>query len=202
MERALETDDAEAFRLACVIHRPAHHLDHALVRFGARVAEENAVGEGGVDKALGQFLGLRDAVQVGGVHHLAGLFGDRLHEVGIGMAEAGGGDAGAEIEESSAVCRPQPSALAPLECEVGTCVVRQQRGYHPDQPWFAFPQRIARPRPFGAGPDGGAGSLAIGESLSNKRFVACAGLGGGGRETEGGNSLRPERLWASLRDGG
>ena len=41
-----------------------------------------------------------------------------------------GGDAGAEIEESSPVRRPQPGALAPLEGEVGTVVGRHQGGDH------------------------------------------------------------------------
>ena len=45
VERALEADEAEAFRLAAVRHGAAHHLDHALVRLRARVAEEHAVRE-------------------------------------------------------------------------------------------------------------------------------------------------------------
>ena len=65
-------------RLAGVGHGAAHHLDHALVRLGARVAEEHAVGERRVDQPLRQPLGLRDAIQVGHVHHLGGLLGDRL----------------------------------------------------------------------------------------------------------------------------
>ena len=124
VERALKADDPEALRLAGVRHGAAHHLDHALVRLGARVAEEHAVGERRVDQPLSQLLGLRDAVQVGRVHHLGGLFGDRLHEMRMPMSQAGRGDARPEIQESSPVHRPQPGALAPLESEVGTCVVR------------------------------------------------------------------------------
>ena len=52
VERALEADEAEAFRLAAVRHRAAHHLDHALVRLGARVAEEHAVRERRIDQPL------------------------------------------------------------------------------------------------------------------------------------------------------
>ncbi len=124
MERALEADEAEALRLAGVGHGAAHHLDHALVRLGARVAEEHAVGERRVDQPLRQPFGLRDAIQVGGVHHLGGLLGDRLDQMRVAVAERGGGDARPEIQESSPVDRPQPGALAPLEREVGTSVVR------------------------------------------------------------------------------
>ena len=72
----------------------------------------------------------RDAIQVGHVHHLGGLLGDRLGEVRMAVAQRRGGDAGAEIEKSSPIHRPQPSAFAPLEGEVGTGVVRQQSGNH------------------------------------------------------------------------
>ncbi len=124
VERALEADEAEALRLAGVGHGAAHHLDHALVRLGARVAEEHAVGERRIDQPLRQPFGLRNAIQVGRVHHLGGLLGDRLHQMRMPMSQAGRGDARPEIEESSPVHRPQPGALAPLEGEVGTCVVR------------------------------------------------------------------------------
>ncbi len=55
---------------------------------------------------------LRDAVEVGDVDHLRRLVGDRLHEVGVIVPEGGGGDAGAEIEESSPVLRPQIRATS------------------------------------------------------------------------------------------
>ena len=83
-----------------------------------------------LDQPRGQTFGLRDAIQVGDVHHLGRLLGDRLGQMRMAVAERGGGDAGAEIEESSPVHRPQPGALAPLESEVGTGVVRHQGGDH------------------------------------------------------------------------
>ncbi len=60
MEGAIEADDAEK-RSGCprLGIRPADHLHHALVRLGARVAEEHAVGEGGRDQAFGQPLSFR-----------------------------------------------------------------------------------------------------------------------------------------------
>ena len=124
MERALEADEPEAFRLAGVEHGAAHHLDHALVRLGARVAEEHAVGERRVDQPLRQTFRLRNAIQVGGVHHLGGLLGDRLDQMRMAVAQRGRGDARPEIQKSSPVDRPQPGAFAPLKGEVGTSVVR------------------------------------------------------------------------------
>ena len=58
------------------------------------------------------------------------LLGDGGDQVRVAVAERGGGDAGAEIEESSPVRRIQPGALAPLESEVGAVVGRHQGGDH------------------------------------------------------------------------
>ncbi len=58
------------------------------------------------------------------------LLGDRLRQMRVAMADAAGGDAGAEIQESSPIDRPQARALAPLESKVGTVVGRHQGGDH------------------------------------------------------------------------
>ena len=99
-------------------------------------------------------LGPRDAVQVGHVHHLGGLLGDRLGEVRVAVAQRGSGDARAEIEEF--VARPPSTAkrLRPA----------RKRGRHGRSsatgrrswvcnPCLWFPQRISRPRSFGAVPE-------------------------------------------------
>ena len=130
VECAVEADDPVALRLAGLRHRLAHHLDHALVGLGPRVAEEHAVGERRIHQARGQPFGLRHAIQVTGVHDLAGLLGDRRHQVLVAVTERGGRDPGAEIQHSSAVCRVQPGAFAPLESDVGTVVGGHQRGNH------------------------------------------------------------------------
>ena len=93
MERTLEHNEAEALTLACVVHRAPHHLDHALVRLGARVAEEDAVGERCVDEPLGQPFGARNTIQVGHMHHLGGLLGDRLGEMRVAVAQRCRGNA-------------------------------------------------------------------------------------------------------------
>src|SRR5271165_6712969 len=62
------------------------------------------------------------------------------------VAERGGRDAGAEIEESSPVFRPQPGALAPLESEVGAVVGGHQGGDHRSRSLGSgFTNRIAGP---------------------------------------------------------
>jgi len=124
VERTLERDDAVTVVPAAFIDRLAHHLDHALVGFGARVAEEDAVGERMLHQPRGKQFRLRNAIQVGDVHYLGRLLGDRLGQMRMAVAERGGGNARPEIEESSPVHRPQPGAFAPLEREVGSSIVR------------------------------------------------------------------------------
>ena len=94
------------------------------------------------------------------------------------MSQRGRGDARPEIEKSSPVHRPQPGAFAPLEGEVGTCVVRQQSGNHRGTTLFLFPQWIAHPRPFGAGPGEAVNHGRSGREVSNEGFagVRKAGL--------------------------
>ena len=81
-------------------------------------------------KPRGQPLGLRHAIEIGDVHHPGGLGRDRLHEMRIVVADRGGRDAGAAIEKPSPIGRPQPSALAPLEREIGAVVGGHQGGDH------------------------------------------------------------------------
>ena len=78
------------------------------------------------------------------MHHLVRLRGDGVGEVPVAVADAGGGDAAAEIEESSPVGRVQPGALAPLESEVGAVVCRHQGGDHIPLRSLAIPRLPAR----------------------------------------------------------
>ena len=66
----------------------ARHLDGGLVGLGARIGEEHDVREGVLDESPGQLLALRDLVEVRGVPELAGLLGQRLDEMRMGVAEA------------------------------------------------------------------------------------------------------------------
>ena len=80
--------------------------------------------------ARGQLLGLRHPVEVAHMHDLGRLIGDGPGQMRVAMADGGGGDAGAEIQESSAVRRPQPSTFTTLKSEVGTVVGGHQGGDH------------------------------------------------------------------------
>jgi hypothetical protein len=79
-------------------------------------------------QAVGQALELGDAEQVGDVPEPAGLLGDGGHEVRVGVAQAGHGDAGAEVEHASAVGGVKPGALPALEGQIVALVDRQQGG--------------------------------------------------------------------------
>lgn len=61
MERALEGDDPVALRMALRGMVFPRHLDRALERLGARIAEgEDGVGEGRLDQLAGQPVAFRD----------------------------------------------------------------------------------------------------------------------------------------------
>ena len=130
VERAFEGDDAVALRTAIRRLVLAHHLDDAFHRLGAGVGEEHRVGEACGAQPVGQPLPLGDAVEVGDVQHLGGLLGDRCDEVRMRMAERIDRDARREIEIALAVGRNQPSALAPLECEVDARIGWQHMRSH------------------------------------------------------------------------
>ena len=128
VERALESQHAKALAVAVDVLAPPRHLDRGLVGLGAGIGEEHEIGEGRVGEALGEPLAFRHLEQVGGVPELFALALQRLHEMGMGMAERHDGDAGAEIEIALAVVGQQPGALAPLEGQIGARVGRHDCG--------------------------------------------------------------------------
>ena len=168
MERAFEADDFVAFRMPVGEHRPAHHFDHAFVGLSPRIAEEHRVGKGRRHQPLRQHFRLRNAVQIGDVHHLVRLRRNRVGEALMAMADGGGGDAGAEIEVTSPVGRPQPGAFAPLESKGGTVVVRQQSG---DHCWIVLDGSWLRDRVSGLQPQSRPCANGFGTAEE------CAGLG-------------------------
>ena len=110
---------------------------------------------------------LRNAIQVGRVHHLGGLLGDRLDQMRMAVAQRGRGDARPEIQKSSPVHRPQPGAFAPLESEVGTGVVRQQGGDHGYATLSAVSPMDHPPATFRGGSRGSADHWRLCGSVSN-----------------------------------
>jgi hypothetical protein len=130
VECALESDDAIALRLPIGGVILARDLDRALHRLGARIAEEHEIGEALRAQPLGQPFPLGHAVEVGHVPDLAGLFGQRRDQSRVAVSEHVHGHAGGEIEVALAVVGGQPSAVAPLEGEVGARISRHQARRH------------------------------------------------------------------------
>ena len=124
---ALEGDDPVALGLATPVVEPARHLDRALQRLGAGIAEERGVGERMRDQALGQALLRLDAVEIGAVPELLGLGLEHRHQVRMGVAEQGDRDAAAEVEIAAPGAIEQVGAFAALEGDLGPFVDRQQR---------------------------------------------------------------------------
>ncbi len=75
VKRAGQGDDAVALGFAALVVVPAHRLEAAFQRLGARIAEEHPLGEAGRAEALGEALALGYAVEVGAVPQLLGLPG-------------------------------------------------------------------------------------------------------------------------------
>ena len=74
MERAFEGERAVALGMAVDRMAPARHLDRRLVGLGARIGEENKVGEGRVGEALGIALAFGILIEVRNVPQLRALF--------------------------------------------------------------------------------------------------------------------------------
>jgi hypothetical protein len=145
MEGAVEGDDAVAFRMSLMRMVLARHLDRAFECFGARIGEEDGVGESCLGEALRQLLLARDHIDVGGVPDLLGLLGQRLDEMRMRMAEAGHGDARTEIEILLALFRIDAHALAMVEGERCTSIGRQHWRDHREAQ-TKMPPRMAAPR--------------------------------------------------------
>ena len=122
MEGALEADDLDPLRLAVRPVILAGGLQRALDRLGARVAEEHLVDAGGFAEPRGQRLLARDAEDVGDVPELLALVLQRLHQLRMRVAEAGGGDAGQAVEVGLALGRVEPRASAAFERQRGAVV--------------------------------------------------------------------------------
>ena len=115
---ALKADDPIPFRMAADELIAARGLDRAFHRLGAGIGEEHQIGKACCGKPRAKPFRLRNLEKIGDVPELLALLGQRLDEMGMGMADADDGNAGAEIEIFLAVRRVEPGALAPLESEI------------------------------------------------------------------------------------
>ena len=98
VEGAFEGDEPVALGRAGLEVIAAGGLDRALDRFGTRIGKKRHVGEGRGAEPLGQTLLLWDAVQIGDVPQPFRLLGQSAHEMRMGMAERGHGDAARKVE--------------------------------------------------------------------------------------------------------
>ena len=127
VKRALEGDEAIALGSAIGRVKLARSLDRAFNGLGARIGEEHAIGESGVDKPAGQRLGLRNLEEIGYMPRLLGRRAQGFHKARMRMAKRVHGDARAKIEIAVAIGGDEPSALSPLEGEVRARISGKQR---------------------------------------------------------------------------
>ena len=89
MESLLGDDDADAgaFLAGLALAMETGELQQAFVGLGAAVAEDDATGAATQRKSVGEFALRFVAVEVADVDELAGLLGDALHPVRVGVAD-------------------------------------------------------------------------------------------------------------------
>ena len=119
VERALEGQHPIALGMAVDRMPPPRHLHRRLVGLGARIGEEDEVGEGRLGKTAREALAFGILVEVRNVPQLRALVDQGFDEVRMGVADRGHGDAGAEIEIALPARRHEPAALAALESDIG-----------------------------------------------------------------------------------
>ena len=98
------------------------------------------------DQTVGQALLLGNIVQIRRMPDLAGLSDQRFDQMRVIVAERQHGDAGAEIEELSAVIGIQIGSIALLESDISTSIGRHNRLAHRCSP------DIRSPNLFGPSP--------------------------------------------------
>ena len=102
----MHADDLDALRMAAVHVPPARELDHRLVRFGAAVAEEDAVGEAQPGQFLGQAHLRLGEVEIRRVPEELRLLEHCIAHLRIRVPYRDGGDAADEVEVPLAVRVP------------------------------------------------------------------------------------------------
>ena len=112
VERVDRRDDADLVRAVPVVRVAARELERRLVRFGAGIAEEHALGERRVDETLGEPQRRLIREPVGHVPELSRLLRQRLDERRMAMAERGHGHAAREVDVHPAILVPDARAFA------------------------------------------------------------------------------------------
>ncbi len=126
MEGALEGDEAVALGIAARRVIFPRHLDRAFQRFRTGIGEEHDIREGEFRQALREPLAFRNPVDIRDMPELAGLLGERVHEMRMRMARDIHRDARRKIQEASTIGRSQPRPVPSLEGEFRARIGRQQ----------------------------------------------------------------------------
>jgi hypothetical protein len=98
-------------------------LEGGLVGFGAGVAEEHALGKGGVDQLVRQAQGRLVGEHVGDVPQLVGLLGQRLDQRRVAVAQYVDRDAAGEVDQLATRLVPDAGTLATHRNEGGRRIV-------------------------------------------------------------------------------
>ena len=125
VEGAFEGDQPVPLGRAAHIVEAPGHLDRALDPFGARIAEEGAVGKARLHQPARELFLSRDAVEIGRVPQLRRLLLQGGDQVRMRMPERGDGNPGAEIQVAVALGVDQVGTFAAVERDVRPVVVRQ-----------------------------------------------------------------------------
>ncbi len=97
-------------RAKAIVRRFTRQLQRRLVGFGAGVAEEDAVGEGGVDQLLRQPQDRLVGVAVAGMPQARRLFGQRLLQRRVRMTQCVNRNAAGKVDILFAVLIPEGRA--------------------------------------------------------------------------------------------
>ncbi len=126
MERAAERNDDALLRRTSLGRRPTtHQLDRRLVRLGAGIAQEHALGEMRcVHQLFGQPQRRLGVEHVAAVPELVRLRGERRQQICILMAKRVHRDAGTEVDVIVALGIPDSRALAVIEHQFARLVHR------------------------------------------------------------------------------
>lgn len=104
----------------------ARELERGLVGLGAGVAEEHALGEGGIDQLVGQAQGRLVGEHVGDVPQGVGLLGQRLDQCRMAVTEGVDGDAAGEVDQLATALIPDSRTQATHRNKGGRGIVGDQ----------------------------------------------------------------------------
>ena len=119
-------DDLVLLRTETVMGDAAGQLEGGLVGLGAGVAEEHALGEGGIDQLVGQAQGRLVGEHVGDVPQGVGLLGQRLDQCRMAVTEGVDGDAAGEVDQLATALIPDSRTQATHRNKGGWGIVGDQ----------------------------------------------------------------------------